>query len=236
MHLFYHPDPKAGVLSPEESRHVKTLRLRQGDAIELCDGHGSFFHAAITKLDPHGTSVVIQKQVTAPGREYSIHLAIAPTKNMDRMEWMVEKCTEVGVNKISFIQCQTSERKKLNLDRLFKIAVNAMKQSQQAWLPELVGISELSKFLADCTEPDRFIANVDETNPHHLSAMAKPKGHYAILIGPEGDFVEHELDMAQGAGFVRTSLGPTRLRTETAGLYGVIALNMINNQSTSGRN
>lgn len=145
------------------------------------------------------------------------------------MEWMVEKCVEIGVEQITFIYCQHSERKKVNMDRLEKVAISAMKQSQQVWLPKLSDTS--FQHMVSGSETQRFIAHVDTTNPFHLSQLANRGGNYLILIGPEGDFSDEELLAAQNKGFRKVNLGPNRLRTETAGLLAVTTLNLINTPS-----
>lgn len=145
------------------------------------------------------------------------------------MEWLVEKCVEIGIDQITFIYCQHSERKKINMDRLEKVAISAMKQSQQVWLPKLRDTS--FQQIMTSSESQRFIAHVDATNPFHLSQQATEGGTYLILIGPEGDFSEDELRTAQANGFRKVNLGPNRLRTETAGLLAVTALNLINSPS-----
>lgn len=232
MHLFYNPEATSNILPLEESQHAtRVLRLRQGDPIEITDGAGSFFGAFITKADPNASAYEITRQTKVPPRPYSIHLAIAPAKQMDRMEWMVEKCTEVGMDRISFIECKTSERKTIQLERLKKITVNAMKQSRQAWLPILDELITFSQFINKNLASQRIIAVVDDTNPHHLSKLAKPNGDYLILIGPEGDFSSEEIELALKNGFQKASLGSNRLRTETAGLYAVMALNILNQKS-----
>lgn len=229
MNLFFVPDRSQHHLSPDESRHaVKVLRLVKGDKIELTDGKGNLYTARLSKPDPKGCEFQITSTIPIPRRSFSIHLAIAPTKNSDRMEWMVEKCVEIGVEKISFVLCKTSERKFLNLERVEKIAVNALKQSHQAWLPMIAQMVPLEKVIAKQTEKQKFIACVDEKNPTHLTQLVTPKSDYVVLIGPEGDFAKEELDMALSAGFQKISLGPTRLRTETAGLFCVTALNILN--------
>jgi 16S rRNA (uracil1498-N3)-methyltransferase len=159
-----------------------------------------------------------------PRRVSSIHLAIAPTKNIDRMEWLVEKCTEIGIDKITFLRCKTSERPTVPLERLQKLALSAMKQSRQAWLPELVDMTSFKEFVGRVTEPQRFIAFVDDANPLHLAGAATPDKDSVLLIGPEGDFTPEELHQATTNGFQKVSLGPNRLRTETAGLFGIALL------------
>ncbi len=229
MALFYQPDLNVTHLTQEESRHaVKVLRLRDGDNIELADGQGHLCQAVITETDERETGFRITEKKHIPQRPYSIHLAIAPTKNIDRIEWMVEKCAEIGVEKISFVHCKTSERPSVPMDRLIKITVSAMKQSRQAWLPELADMVPLKEFLPTITEDQRFIAFVDETNPNHLSGEVKPRSNCVLLVGPEGDFTTEELMLALKNGFRKVSLGPNRLRTETAGVYGVVAIATVN--------
>lgn len=229
MNLFFLPENSQSHLSPEESRHaVKVLRLVAGNEIELTDGKGKLYTARLSMADPKGCRFEITRSVQIPRRPFSIHLAIAPARHSDRMEWMVEKCVEIGVEKISFVRCKTSERRSMNMDRVVKIAVSALKQSQQTWLPGVADMIPFESFIGNQTEKQKFVACVDETNPDHLIQLATPKSDYVVLIGPEGDFTKEELDMAHSAGFQKVSLGPTRLRTETAGLFSVTALNILN--------
>ena len=229
MHTFYQSDVSSGYLLAEESKHaVKVLRLGFRDEIELVDGKGNLYHTRITSPDPHKCEFEILSSTFIPKRNFSIHLAIAPTKNADRIEWMVEKSVEIGIEKISFLLCKTSERKSINMERLEKIVVSAMKQSQQAWLPEIIQMISLQKFMEERPETQKFIALVDDKNPNLLRHLASPQSEYVILIGPEGDFTEEELVAASAAGFKKVSLGPNRLRTETAGLAAVLALNLLN--------
>lgn len=201
--------------------------MRVGDTIELTNGKGTHCQATLTTIDERKTGYSITGKQDIPRRPYTIHLVIAPTKNMDRMEWLVEKVTEIGIDKITFIRCKTSERPSISLDRLQKLAISAMKQSKQCWLPELVDMVPFKEFLTTVTEEQRFIAHVDKVNPHHLAVLAKPRGKYVIMIGPEGDFTAEEVATAQSTGFAKVSLGSTRLRTETAGLFAVAILNSI---------
>ena len=143
---------------------------------------------------------------------------------------MVEKSVELGVEKISFVRCATSERKAINMERLEKIVVNAMKQSQQAWLPELVPIMPLEEFIRVCKERHRFIAHVDSGNPVLLKQLAVPYSDYVAMVGPEGDFTGTEIASAVSHGFKKVSLGSSRLRSETAGLAIVMTLNLLNQQ------
>ena len=229
MALFYQPEISSEVLAPEESRHaVKVLRLESGDVIELTDGKGKLCRARLTETNPRQCAFKITESVSVPRRNFSIHIAIAPTKHLDRMEWMIEKCVEIGVEQISFILCKTSERKVISMERLDKIVISALKQSRQAWLPVLSEIMPIGKFLHASTSSQKFIASVDETNPHHLAQIATPQKDYTVLIGPEGDFTKEEILSATSHGFRVASLGPNRLRTETAGLTACCILNLIN--------
>lgn len=225
--LFYQPDLTYSHLTPEESQHaLKVLRLRVGDAIEVTDGLGTMVSAELTSTEGKNASFRILSSKKLPKREPSLHLAIAPTKNIDRMEWLVEKCTEIGIDKITFIRCKTSERPSVPFERLQKLALSAMKQSRQAWLPQLTDMTSFKDFVGSVAEPQRFIAYVDASNPDLLSRLVKPVGDQVLLIGPEGDFTKEELDLAIERGFKKVSLGPNRLRTETAGLVGVVIIGM----------
>jgi 16S rRNA (uracil1498-N3)-methyltransferase len=225
--LFYQPDLNDPYLTPEESRHaVRVLRMRAGDPLELTDGKGNLCQATLKTIDERKTGFTITGKKHISKRPYSIHLVIAPTKNMDRMEWMVEKITEIGVDKITFVRCKTSERPSISLDRLQKLTISAMKQSKQVWLPELVDMMPFKEFLTTVTEDQRFIAYVDDSNPDHLASVVKPGGNYVLLVGPEGDFTAEELAEALGHGFQKVSLGKNRLRTETAGVVGATVLNL----------
>lgn len=163
-----------------------------------------------------------------PKRNFSIHLAIAPTKQTDRIEWLVEKCGEIGIEKITFIQGKKSERKTIALERLEKILVSAMKQSGQTWLPSLTHMIPFEKFVLGCRDSQRYIAFVNSSNPDHLNHCVKPGGDYVVMVGPEGDFTLDEVAFANSNGFRTVSLGPHRLRTETAGLSVCCLLNLIN--------
>lgn len=223
--LFYQPDLALSHLTPEESHHaIHVLRLRVGDAIEVTEGLGTLASAELTSTESRIAGFRILKSQKTPKREPGIHLAIAPTKNIDRMEWLVEKCTEIGVDRITFVRCKTSERPSIPLERLQKLALSAMKQSRQAWLPVLADMTPFKEFIGLVKEPQRFIAYVDTSNPDLLSALLRPTGDRVLLIGPEGDFTAEELKLALDAGFKKVSLGPNRLRTETAGLVGAVVM------------
>ncbi|WP_066831207.1 16S rRNA (uracil(1498)-N(3))-methyltransferase [Rufibacter ruber] len=225
MHLFYTPDlaPDAQeyTLSEEESKHCsKVLRLGMGDQVTLVDGKGGFYTAEITEATAKKTRLqVVHRQMQFGQRPYSIHVAVAPTKNMDRMEWFVEKAVEMGIDEITFLQCARSERKALNLDRIEKIAVSAMKQSLKAYLPKLNGLIRYKEFIQNNHHGDKFIAHLVEGQERQaLSKRITGQGEFLVLIGPEGDFTPEEVEQALQAGFAPVTLGSSRLRTETAAL------------------
>ena len=228
--LFYQPDIDLGALhlSEDESRHVvRVLRSENGDELDLTNGNGSFFKVRITKADPYKCLFEIVERKDIPKKNYSINIAISPTKNADRMEWFVEKSVEIGIDKISFMLCQTSERKSINIERVEKIAISAMKQSGQCWLPEISVLEPLNQILLTQAS-QKFIGYVDKSNSHHLKSAAKANQDYLVLIGPEGDFSKEELLSSEQAGFVKVSLGLNRLRTETAGVAACHILNLLN--------
>jgi 16S rRNA (uracil1498-N3)-methyltransferase len=242
MHLFYQPDSQAPFLSEDDSRHaVKTLRLGVGDAIAVTDGRGTRFAGQITKADARQCAFRVIGEEQTPARPFSVRICVAPTKNIDRIEWFIEKAVELGIERISFFIGQHSERRILKLDRLEKIAVAAMKQSLQSWLPILDEAVPLAQLLPAIGEEQRFVAHLPEDEGlraagegntgdgvGHLFNRATINKTYAVLIGPEGDFAPTELDQAQQAGFRLVTLGPNRLRTETAALAACQTLNLLN--------
>jgi 16S rRNA (uracil1498-N3)-methyltransferase len=231
VNLFYQPLVPQGVhhLDNDESRHcTRVLRRRNGDHIRITDGSGSFYDALITDANPSRCEFSIQKTSTEPSKNYSIHIAIAPTKNPDRIEWFVEKATEFGIDRITFLRTEHSEKVYLKKDRLIKVAISAMKQSLKASLPAVGEVISLSTLLGQSDESQKFIAYVDDANPAHLQKAARPGLSSIVLIGPEGDFATHELTEALSYGFEKVSLGKSRLRTETAGVAACHILNLIN--------
>lgn len=231
MNLFYQPFIPTGVfhLEPEESRHcVKVLRKKNGDAIRITDGKGTFYDALITHASPSACSFTVTAEVRVPAPSYTVHIAISPTKNADRIEWFVEKAVELGIHKITLLDCENTERSYIKTDRLNKVAISAMKQSLKAFLPEVQALTSFSDVIQAPGNLSRFIAYVDSANPLHLKDAAQPAQQYMVLIGPEGDFTPGELDAALQKGFYKVSLGLSRLRTETAGLAACHILNLIN--------
>ncbi len=232
MQLFYQPeiDLARPALPPDESRHcVQVLRRQAGDAITVVDGRGTYYEAVISEPSAKRCGFAVEQTRREATRPFRVHLAVAPTKNLDRMEWLVEKLVEVGVDQLSFIRCAHSERSVLKTERLVKKAVASMKQAGRATLPV---IDELRLFAAFLKSPvkqqQRFIAHVDFDNPILLKQAAQPMGSYVVLVGPEGGFSQTEVDLAKQAGYHGVSLGGYRLRTETAGLVAGLTLNLIN--------
>ncbi|MBX2963277.1 MAG: 16S rRNA (uracil(1498)-N(3))-methyltransferase [Cyclobacteriaceae bacterium] len=230
--LFYQPDITQGAdyLNPDEARHcTKVLRKKPGDVIMVTDGKGWFYNVLITASAIDRCTFAVQNSWKETPRNYSIHIAIAPTKSPDRIEWMVEKCVEIGVDEISFLHCANSERQNLKMERLQKIAISAMKQSIRATLPHLSPPVPFSVFINGINDsPQKFIGYVDSDNPIHLKQIALKDHRYLVLIGPEGDFSLSELTEAIDNGFQKVSLGNHRLRTETAGFTSCCILNLIN--------
>jgi 16S rRNA (uracil1498-N3)-methyltransferase len=230
VNLFYQPDILNGnyFLDVEESHHaVKVFRFREKDSIDITDGVGTLYSAVITKADSKKCEFEVVKKSKQSPRSFVIHIAIAPTKNMDRIEWFVEKAIEIGVDQISFVVCQKSERKTVNMDRIQKLAVSALKQSRQTWMPKIYSPVPFEEILTSNSD-QKFIAYVDGQNPDQLKKITIPAQRYLVLIGPEGDFSKEELALAQQNNFRKVSLGPNRLRTETAGLVACQILNLIN--------
>lgn len=226
---FYHPDLAQNVitLSREESEHcVRALRHRAGDRVLLTDGLGHEATALIVAADPKACMVELSEVREVRARaSHRLHLAIAPTKNMDRMEWLVEKCVEIGIESISFMVCDHSERPKVNLDRLHRIAISALKQCQTTWLPpmELLTFGEFVNGHRQLVA-DKYVAWCDDGNTRQFSEERFGHEDVILLIGPEGDFSPEEIACAKDAGYVEIKLGNRRLRTETAGLYGCLAV------------
>ncbi|MEJ8756614.1 16S rRNA (uracil(1498)-N(3))-methyltransferase [Pontibacter sp. H259] len=231
MHLFYTPDIIADfyTLTEEESKHcTRVLRLQQGDTVYLVDGVGGLYTAIIQDANQKKCQLqIIDKQLEFGKLPYVSHIAVAPTKNMDRMEWFVEKAVEIGVSEITFLLCEHSERKQLRLDRLEKIAISAMKQSQKGYLPLLHDLTPFHKFVQQAYHERTFIAHLEEdaTKPiKHYFEVSQP---HCIMIGPEGDFSTDEIKAAYAAGIRPVTLGDSRLRTETAALVACHTLQVL---------
>ena len=234
MHRFYSPDiADTLTLSEEDSKHcVRVLRMGEGDTIEVVDGNGNLYTCRITLAHPKRCAVeVLDKQHQPPHWGHQIVLGVAPTKNLDRIEWLVEKCVEMGVDRIIPLRCHNSERTVLKTERIRKIIVSAMKQSLKATLPRLDEMTPLEQVLAEPFDGTRCIAYCDEMLPRQerqtVASFYRPGGDVMVLIGPEGDFSPEEVQSARAAGFVPVTLGESRLRTETAGMMAIAAIHTI---------
>lgn len=231
MQLFYTPDIALNnELPEEEAAHcLRVLRLSSGDKIELTDGKGSFYDAVIDSVTGKHCMVRIENSFSPqPLWKGHFHLAVAPTKNMERMEWLVEKATEIGVDEFSFLNCRFSERKVIKNERLEKIVVSAMKQSLKAVKPLLNPMTDFHKFVKMPFDGKKYIAHCYEGERHLLKEALRVGEDALVLIGPEGDFSTQEVEQALAAGFEPISLGRSRLRTETAALVACHTFYMIN--------
>jgi 16S rRNA (uracil1498-N3)-methyltransferase len=232
MNIFFTPDiaGKHYTLEESESKHcVKVLRKSQGDRLILVDGEGGWYEAFITDPNPKRCKVeVVQEIKQYEKRDYSLHLVVAPTKNIDRFEWMIEKATEIGVDEITPLLCEHSERKQVNIERLQKVMVSAIKQSVKAYLPRLNNLTNFDTFLSRSDDAKKFIAHCDEGNKKHLFSEVRKNEKVIVLIGPEGDFSPAEIEKARAFGFLEVSLGKSRLRTETAGVVVCEVVNLVN--------
>lgn len=231
---FYDPQLK-GELPEEEARHaVRVLRMGEGDEIFLMDGRGSFYRAVITTAANHHCLYrIVESLPQEPLWHGRLHLAVAPTKMNERMEWMVEKAVEIGVDEITFIHTDNSERHDIKLDRLRRIVLSAVKQSRKAWVPELKGMTPFKSLIGSIGEETRaYICHCHEGRKAHLDDVLRKAGPHEgetlVMVGPEGDFSREEVEEALKAGAVPVSLGGSRLRTETAGLVAAHIMHLNN--------
>lgn len=234
IRFFYNPTPETCELPTEEAEHaLRVLRLQIGDEMWLMDGMGTFYRATITEATKKRCLYRIEESLPQ-NREWKghLHLAVAPTKNIDRMEWLAEKATEIGFDELTFLDCHNSERKIVKAERIEKILVSAMKQSHKSELPRFNGMVKFSDFikkLSDDNLSNRFICHCHEGEKSLLKNTLS-EGNAVVLIGPEGDFSVEEVKMAENNGFHSVTLGKSRLRTETAALVAVNIMHMWNEQ------
>jgi len=233
MHLFYTPDLNANTytLNEEESNHCnKVLRLKQGDKVNLIDGVGGLYTAEIAEATKRAVHLnIIDKQSEFGKRNHYLHIAIAPTKNIDRLEWFLEKATEIGIDEITPIICERSERKIVKEERLEKVITSAVKQSLTAYHPKINSATVLKDLIKQSEADEKLIAHcISEDERNEISRLIKPHQKYLILIGPEGDFTPKEIELALQRGYKPVTLGSTRLRTETAGLAACFEINYLN--------
>jgi len=233
MHIFYTPDISQNTytLNEEESKHcVRVLRLPIGSLINLVDGKGGFYTAEITSDNPKKVNLtILEVETEFHKRNHYLHIAVAPTKNIDRIEWFLEKATELGIDEITPIITDRSERRVVKEDRLNKVITSAVKQSIKAYHPILNEAISFNKFLNSPLEGEKLIAHcIDNEEKKYISDLVSPHQKYLILIGPEGDFTPEEVNLALNKGFKPLTLGDNRLRTETAALSVCFEINYLN--------
>ena len=218
------------ILNEEESLHcVKVLRHKVGDIIQVIDGNGT---RAIGKIEAaHAKQCAVSltdKEVVKQIRNYKLHIAIAPTKNIELIEWFVEKAVEIGIDEISFIKCKNSERSVIKDDRLRKVAEAAVKQSQQAFIPKLNTLVDYKEFMKINNSDIKLIAHCEKDKKQHIKQFISLNKSFTVLIGPEGDFTKDEIAAAISNNYLPVALGESRLRTETAGMFACAAFASIN--------
>lgn len=231
MHVFYTPDiQNSNELPEEEAAHaIRVLRLQTGDEVMLTDGQGNFYRAEISTATNKRCLVrVLETIAQEPLWSGYLHIAMAPTKNMDRTEWFAEKATEIGFDELTFLNCRFSERRVIKTERISKILISAIKQSLKARLPKLNEMTDFDRFIAQPFDGQKFIAHCYEGEKPLLKDIIRKGENALVMIGPEGDFSEEEVEKAIGQGFQSISLGRSRLRTETAALVACHILNLEN--------
>jgi len=231
MHIFYCPEIQLPIstLNEDESHHcVKVLRLDIGSKIILLDGVGGLYEAEVLSNHAKKCAVKILTKTNQTKHSYYLHIAIAPTKSIERLEWFLEKCTEIGIDEITPLLCDRSERKNINIERLNKIIVAAAKQSVHAFFPKLNDFTKFNNFVNQILYGQKFIAHCEESEKKDLKNLYNKNGQATILIGPEGDFSDDEILLAKQNSFEEISLGDSRLRTETAGLVACHSISFIN--------
>lgn len=232
MAIFYceNLDTDSALLNEEESKHaVQVLRLAVGSRVEVIDGKGTFCYAVI-KVAHHKKCElqIVERIQNFQNRNYQLHIAIAPTKQMERFEWFLEKAVELGINEITPLICKNSVRSNMRMDRLEKIILSAVKQSKQAYLPILNSVIDFEQFLKENRDADKVIAYCETGKEDSLQLLISKNKSVVVLIGPEGDFTPTEVELAISLNYIPVSLGETRLRTETAGVYACSVLRILN--------
>ncbi len=233
MQLFYNSNLTESnteiKFSREESKHIsKVLRKKEGDLLHITNGQGNSFVAKITFSSPTVCIASVTSCKKQSPKPYRLHLAVAPTKMNDRYEWFLEKATEIGIDEITPIICDHSERKIIKTERFERILQSAMKQSLQNYLPKLHPAISYNDFVAQKNEGQLFIAHCEETKKQSLKDTLSPQSDIVIMIGPEGDFSTKEIELALASGYAPVTLGETRLRTETAAIVAAHTVALIN--------
>jgi 16S rRNA (uracil1498-N3)-methyltransferase len=233
MQLFYNPTinetTESFTFDREESKHIiKVLRKKDGDILFVTNGLGYLFKTEITLASDSKCTVQMVSFEKSTPSNFKLHLAVAPTKMNDRYEWFLEKATEIGIQEITPIICDRSERKVINTDRFEKIILSAMKQSNELYLPKLNPAISFKEFIKQQNEGLQLIAHCEETDKKTLKSVVQPNTNITVLIGPEGDFSEKEIALALEQKYIPVSLGNTRLRTETAAVVACHSVVFVN--------
>ncbi len=233
MHLFYTPDIEKDdfyQLNEEESKHaVRVLRLNIGDEVWLTDGKGTMIQAQLVDNHPKRCNLKIVKRIEKYAkRDYRLHMAVAPTKNISRFEWFLEKATEIGIDEITPILCEHSERNTIKADRLNKVITAAVKQSLKAYHPKLNGLRKFSDLLKENRDSKMLLAWCEATKENRIDNFVKPKEDILVFIGPEGGFSDNEVKQAKDAAVNLVSISDSRLRTETAAIVACHSIAFIN--------
>lgn len=234
MNLFYipdlQPDDITAFFPEEESIHsARVLRLKEGTRVMITNGNGWMFEATISVSHPKRTEAIVESRNYCPrNKTFQLHLAVAPTKNMNRYEWFLEKACEIGVDEITPLVTFHSERQKLNLQRMERVLIAAMKQSQTATLPRLNPVCEIAPFAKQYDASQKFVAWCGEKTQGELFDLSDKGCSIIVMIGPEGDFSEEEITMLESESYIPVSMGTSRLRTETAGVVACHTINLKN--------
>jgi 16S rRNA (uracil1498-N3)-methyltransferase len=218
------------ILSQEESYHAaQVMRMRSGDVIHLTDGLGHLFKGELLNVDSKKSLVRLVEELPLKPATNHLHIAIAPTKNIDRFEWFLEKATEMGIAEITPLLCRYSERKEIKPERLNKVIVAAAKQSHHFMFPRLNPLLKFEDFIKTTSAENKFIAHCESSEKNDFGKSIIGKKSSLLLIGPEGDFSEQEIQLAISNNYLPVSLGESRLRTETAGVYACAVFNALSN-------
>jgi len=230
MELFYDPDFKGeGILCEPESKHcINVLRHKAGDIITIANGDGSYFKCRITEAHHKRCKLTSIDTIQHKKPDYKVHLAVAPTKSIDRFEWLIEKAVEMGIHEITPLLCAHSERKKLRIDRVERIAISAMKQSLKAYMPIVNDLTTFQDFIKKIKSSQTYLAHCYDEEKTPLKNAYQLKADAVLCIGPEGDFSIDEVKLAKEHGCHMVSLGTSRLRTETAGIAACHTIHLLN--------
>ena len=216
-------------LSKSESHHcIIVKRKKIKDKVKVVDGNGYLYFCSIINANKNRVILMIEEKKKSLSPANNLHLVISPTKSHDRIDWMVEKATEIGVEEISFLLCNRTERKKINFDRIKRISISALKQCGQAYLPKINDIQDFKSVIESIEANQKYIAHLIEDDKVYLSKTYKSGESSVIVIGPEGDFTKDEINIAKTNHFIPVTLGKNTLRTETAGVYVSSLVNILN--------